>query len=155
MGSADCSIAGDMNMEEPAAAAAGVATEHSQDDSAPEMVVQECTSEMASQEIPTDMKMIYSIVNEFLGNMTFYNPEAEALLNAALTDESSLPASIQERLNEVFSPIFFYFPKGLKDRSEWQPRNTSEYIAQWYRLASMRIPFLRATWDRTELNKNK
>ena len=45
-------------MEEPAAAAAGDATEHSQDDSAPEMVGQKCTSEMASQEIPTDMKMI-------------------------------------------------------------------------------------------------
>ena len=90
MGSADCSIAGDMNMEEPAAASAGVATEHSEDDSAPEMEVKECTSHMASQETPSDMKMIYSIVNEFLGNMTFYNPEAETLLQAALTDESSL-----------------------------------------------------------------
>ena len=36
MGSAHCSIAGDTNMEEPAAAAA-VVTEHSQDDSVPEM----------------------------------------------------------------------------------------------------------------------
>ena len=74
---------------------------------------------MASQETPSDKKMIYSIVNEFLGNMTFYNPEAEALLHAALIDESSLPASMQGRLREVFSPIFFYFPKGLKDRSVW------------------------------------
>ena len=155
MGSADCSIAGDMNMEEPAAAAAGVATEHSQDDSAPEMVGQECTSDMASQETPDDMKMIYSIVNEFLGNMTFYNPEAEALLQAALTDESSLPASIQERLNEVFSPIFFYFPNGLKDRSVWEARNTTQYITEWKRLASMRSRFGHATEDSGQLSKEE
>ena len=174
MGSAHCSIAGDTNMEEPAAAAAGAATEHSQDDSAPEMDSQnlpadtkktscrgaedseeESTSEMASQETPSDKKMIYSIVNEFLGNMTFYNPEAEALLHAALIDESSLPASMQGRLHEVFSPIFFYFPKGVKDRSVWQPRNTSQYIAEWYRLASMRSRFGRATEDSGQLNKEQ
>ena len=155
MGSADCSIAGDMNMEEPAAASAGVATEHSEDDSAPEMEVKECTSHMASLETPSDMKMIYSIVNEFLGNMTFYNPEAEALLQAALTDESSLPASIQERLNEVFSPIFFYFPKGLKDRSVWEARNTTQYITEWNRLASMRSRFGHATEDSGQLNKEE
>ena len=34
--------------------------------------------------------MIYAIVNEFLGTVTFNNPEAEALLVAALVDESSL-----------------------------------------------------------------
>ena len=174
MGSAHCSIAGDTNMEEPAAAAAGVATEHSQDDSVPEMESQnlpadtkktscrgaedseeESTSEMASQETPSDKKMIYSIVNEFLGNMTFYNPEAETLLQAALTDESSLPASIQERLNEVFSPIFFYFPKGLKDRSVWEARNTTQYISEWNRLASMRSRFGHATEDSGQLNKDE
>ena len=37
MGSAHCSIAGDTNMEEAAAVAACAATEHSQDDSVPEM----------------------------------------------------------------------------------------------------------------------
>ena len=126
MESAHCTSAGDTNMEEPSAVAAAVATELCEYDNIPEML----------------KKMIYSIVNEVLGNMTLNNPKAEALLDAALTDESFLPASMQKRLDEVFSPIFLYFPKGLKDRSEWQPRNTSEYIARWYRLASMRIPFL-------------
>ena len=43
-----------------------------------------------SQELPADKQMIYAIVNEFLGKVTFNNPEAEALLVAALVDESSL-----------------------------------------------------------------
>ena len=42
------------------------------------------------------------------------------------------------RLQEVFSAIFFHYPNGLKDRSVWQPRDTSKYICQWYELASMR-----------------
>ena len=37
MESAHCSSAGDTNMEEPSAAAAAVATEHSEDDNIPEM----------------------------------------------------------------------------------------------------------------------
>ena len=57
--------------------------------------------------------MIYAIVNEFLGKVTFNNPEAEALLVAALVDESSLSLQMHARLEEVFSPIFFHFPNGL------------------------------------------
>ena len=158
MESAHCSSAGDTNMEEPSAVAAAVATELCEDDNIPEMESQNLaadTKNMSWRRTEERKKMIYSIVNEVLGNITLNNPKAEALLDAALTDDSVLPASVQERLDEVFSPIFLYFPKGLKDRSEWQPRNTSEYIAQWYRLASMRIPFLRTTQDTTELNKKQ
>ena len=61
--------------------------------------------------------MIYAVVNEFLGKVTFCNPEAEAKLVAALVDESSLSLQMHARLEEAFSPIFFYFPNGLKDRS--------------------------------------
>ena len=89
--------------------------------------------------------MIYSIVNEFLGRVTFNNPEAEALLVAALVDESSLSLQMYRRLEEVFSPIFFHYPKGLKDRSVWQPKDTSQYIRQWYELAACRLPVLRST----------
>ena len=42
------------------------------------------------------------------------------------------------RVEEVFSPIFFHYPNGLKDRSVWEPRDTNKYIRQWYELASMR-----------------
>ena len=89
--------------------------------------------------------MIYSIVNEFLGKVTFNNPEAEALLVAALVDESSLSLQMYARLEEVFSPIFFHYPNGLKDRSVWQPKDTSRYIRQWYELAACRLPVLRST----------
>ena len=93
--------------EETAAAAAAAATEHSEDASTPEL---------ASQELPADKQMIFSIVNEFLGKITFNNPVAEDMLIAALTDESCLTPSMHLRVEEVFSPIFFHYPKGLKDR---------------------------------------
>ena len=90
------------------AAAAAAATEHSQDASTPEL---------ASQALPADKTMIYSIVNEFLGKITFSNPEAEELLVAPLNDESCLTPSMHWRLEDVFSPIFFHCPNGLQDRS--------------------------------------
>ena len=61
--------------------------------------------------------MIYAIVNEFLGTVTFNNPEAEASLVAVLVEESSLSLQMYARLEEVFSPIFFHYPNGLTDRS--------------------------------------
>ena len=97
------------------------ATEHRQDPSTPQL---------ASQELPADRGMIYSIVNEFLGNITFNSPEAEELLVAALKDESCLPPSMHLLLEEMFWPIFFDYPHGLKDRSVWQPRDTSKYIGE-------------------------
>jgi hypothetical protein len=115
--------------EEAAASAAAAATEQSQDAS---------TTDLAYQDLPADKKMIYSIVDEFLGKITFNNPEAEALLVAALTDESCLAPSMHLRVKEVFEPIFFHFPHGLKDRSVWEPRDANQYIRQWYKLASMR-----------------
>ena len=51
-------------MEEAAAVAAVVATEHSEDDSMPEVV---------SQEVPAGRMMIYCIVNQFLGNVLWMN----------------------------------------------------------------------------------
>ena len=111
--------------EETDAAAAAAATEHSQDASDP-------------QKLPADKQMIYAIVNELLGLMTFNNLEAEELLRRALDDESCLTPSMRERVEQMFSPIFVNYPNGLKDRSVWEPRDTSEYIRQWHELASMR-----------------
>ena len=134
------------SMEETAVAAAGSAADDSEDDSTPEW---------ATQELSPEKKMVYSIVNEFLGNITFNNPEAEALLEAVLREESYLTASTLARVVQVFSPIFCYYPKGLQDRSVWEPRDVSQYIAEWYRLASMRSRFGRPTEDSGQLNKNK
>ena len=115
--------------EETAAAATAAAAEHSQDARTPEL---------ASQELPVDKRMIYAIVNEFLGRMTFNNPEAEKFLLAALGDESCLTPCMHQRVKDVFSPIFFHYTNGLKDRSAWTPRDTGAYIRRWYELASMR-----------------
>ena len=114
---------------ETAAALPAAATEHRQDLSTPQL---------ASQDLPTDKGMIYSIVNELLDKITFNSPEAEELLVTALQDESCLPPSMQALLEEVFSPIFFYYPNGLNDRSVWEPRDTGKYIGEWYKLAAMR-----------------
>ena len=111
------------------------ATEHRQDASTPQL---------AFQELPADKEMIYSIVNEILGKSTFNNPEAEEVLVATLQDEACLPRSMQLLLDEVFSPIFFHYPNGLKDRSVWEPRDTSKYIGEWYNYAAMR------TWVNTD-----
>ena len=45
----------------------------------------------------------------------------------------------------MFSPLFSHYPKGLKDRSVWRPKDTSQYIRQWYELAACRLPVLRST----------
>ena len=84
-------------------------------------------------------------MNEFLGPVTFNNPEAEASLVAVLVEESSLSLQMYARLEEVFSPIFFHYPNGLKDRSVWQPNDTSPYIHQWYELVVGRLPVLQST----------
>ena len=89
--------------------------------------------------------MIYAVVNEFLGKVTFNSPEAEALLVAALVDESRRSPQMHQRLEEVFSPIFFHFPHGSKGRSIRQLNDTSQYIRQWYELAACRLPVLRST----------
>jgi len=120
---------------ETAAALPAAATEHRQDLSTPQL---------APQALPTDKEMIYSIVNEFLGKITFNSPEAEELLVVALQDEFCLPPSVHELLEKVFSPIFFNYPNGLEDRSVWEPRDTGKYIGEWYKFAAMR------TWVMTD-----
>jgi hypothetical protein len=107
------------------------ATERSEETTRPQ-------AELDTQELPAGQTMVYSIVNEFLGQMTFNNPKSEQLLLAALRDETCLSPSMQQRIEEVFSPIFFHYPNGLLDRSVWEPRDTGKYIRQWRELAAWR-----------------
>ena len=65
-------------------------------------------------QLPAEKQLIYSIVNAFLNNITFHHPQAEELLVAALKDETCLTPSIHLHVEEVFSPIFFHYPKWLK-----------------------------------------
>jgi len=112
-----------------AAAPTAAATQLSADGSTPQL---------ASQEVPADKMMIYSIVNEFLGKITFNNSAAEEMLIAALMHKTCLSPSVHLRVETVFSRIFFYYANGVNDRSGWQPQDTSKYIRQWSELASMR-----------------
>ena len=134
------------SMEDTAVAAAGSAADESEEDS---------ISEWASQELSPEKRMVYSIINEFLGNITFSSYEAEALLEALLREDSCLTASTLAPVVKVFSPIFCYYPKGPEDYSVWEPRDVRQYIAEWYRLASMRSRFQHATENSGQLNKQQ
>jgi len=112
-----------------AAAPTAAATQLSADGSTPQL---------ASQEVPADKMMIYSIVNEFLGKITFNDSAAEEMLIAALMHKTCLSPSAHLQVETVFSRIFFYYANGVNDRSGWQPRDTSKYIRQWSELATMR-----------------
>ena len=133
-----------------AAAPTAAATQLSADGSTPQL---------ASQEVPADKMMIYSIVNEFLGKITFNNSAAEEMLIAALMHKTCLSPSVHLRVETVFSRIFFYYANGVNDRSGWQPRDTSKYIRQWSELASMRTwvnsGFAAATEHGEQLSKDQ
>ena len=69
------------------------------------------------QPLPEDKQLAYSIVNETSGKITFDNPQAEDMLLAALEDASSWIPQMLHRIKQMFEPIFFHYPHGLKDRS--------------------------------------
>ena len=87
-----------------------IATKHGQED-------EDSDDNEDDDDSDPHMELIYSILNEFLGQITFDSPEAEVMLTTALEDESCLTPSMHQRLLEVFSSIFFHHPKGLQDRS--------------------------------------
>ena len=63
-------------------------------------------TQSATQEVPAEKKIVYSIVNQFLGQMTFNNLDAEEMLLTAVEDESFLMPPMEQRIEEVFSRIF-------------------------------------------------
>ena len=99
--------------------------------------------------------MIYSIVNAFCNNLTFEFPQAENILLATLKKNRGLAASMHQRIEKVFEPIFFEYPNGIKDRSVCEPRDTRTYIRQWREFAAMRTPYVAATEHSKELSKDQ
>ena len=86
--------------------------------------------EEQTQPLPEYKQLAYSIVNELLDKIRFDNPEVEHMLLAALEDESPRIPQMVHRIREMFEPIFFHYPLGLKDRSVWEPRDTGKYIRE-------------------------
>ena len=84
-------------------------------------------------------EMAYVIVNAFLDNVTFESTEAERLIKRVIlkTGEVIRPNMLLN-IDEVFRPIFFYYPNGLDDRTRAEPRNASQYISQWRDIAAWR-----------------
>ena len=84
-------------------------------------------------------EMAYVIVNAFLDNVTFESTEAEILIKRVIlkTGEVIRP-NMFLNIDEVFRPIFFYYPNGLDDRTRGEPCNASQYIRQWRDIAAWR-----------------
>ena len=82
-------------------------------------------------------EMAYVIVNAFLDNVTFESTEAERLIKRVIlkTGEVIRPNMLLN-IDEVFRPIFFYYPNGLDDRTRARPLNASQYIRQWRAIAT-------------------
>ena len=76
-------------------------------------------------------EMAYVIVNAFLDNVTFESTEAERLIKRVIvTTGEIIPPNMLRNIDEVFLPIFFYYPNGLNDRTRGEPLNPSQYIRQ-------------------------
>jgi hypothetical protein len=84
-------------------------------------------------------EMAYGIVNAFLDNVTFVSTEAEELIKEVILKTGAvIPPSMLHNIDEVFQPIFFYFPNGVEDRTRRKPRDPNEYIRQWREIAKWR-----------------
>ena len=94
-----------------------------------------------------EQEITYVIVNAFLGNITFESPLAECLIKRIIcstTNNSRIqwPPDMLHTIDEIFLPIFVYYPNGLGDRSLSEPRDATQYIRQWRAIAE-----LRETWN--------
>ena len=84
-------------------------------------------------------EMSYVIVNAFLDNVTFESTEAERLIKRViLMTGEVIRANMLFNIDEVFQPIFFYYPNGPDDRTRGEPRNAMQYIRQWRDIAAWR-----------------
>ena len=84
-------------------------------------------------------KLAYVIVNAFLDHVTFESTEAETLIKQViLKTGDGMCENMLLNIDEVFEPIFYYFPNGLKDKTWWRPRDASAYIKNWREIAAWR-----------------
>ena len=84
-------------------------------------------------------EMAYVIVNAFLDNVTFKSTEAEKLIkHVILRTGEGIQPHMRANIDEVFLPIFFYYPNGLHDKTIAEPRNADQFIRQWHDLAEWR-----------------
>ena len=93
-----------------------------------------------------EQEITYVIVNAFLGNITFESPLAECLIKRIIcstTNNSRIqwPPDMLHTIDEIFLPIFVYYPNGLGDRSLSEPRDATQYIRQWRAIAELREPW--------------
>ena len=80
-------------------------------------------------------EIAYVIVNAFLANVSFGSDEAEGQIMRIILATHEWPPDMLHDIDEVFRPIFFYYPNGLNDRTRAEPRDACQYIRQWREIA--------------------
>ena len=85
-------------------------------------------------------EMAYVIVNAFLEHVTLENTEVEKVIKQVILKTGEvIQKNMLLNVDEIFRPIFFYYPNGLGDRTRAEPRNPREYIAKWRDIAGWRL----------------
>ena len=99
-------------------------------------------NELPGEETPTletrQQELVYAIANAFLDDLALDHPAMESIMKEAIRDEEQWPADVLKNVEEVFRPIFFFFPNGTKDQTAWQHRDTPEYIRAWREISEYR-----------------
>ena len=86
-----------------------------------------------------EQEMAYAIVNAFLHDVTFEITEADTLIKQVMHKTGGvIRPNMLENIDEVFRPIFFYYPNGLDDRTRAVPRDPRQYISKWRDIAEWR-----------------
>ena len=78
-----------------------------------------------------------AIVEAFLGPSADDEAEDVILDVVGCVNDWASGEDLKE-IAEMFSPIFFYFPGGLKDRTVFEPRDASSFVRAWKWLAEFR-----------------
>ena len=84
-------------------------------------------------------EIAYKIVNAFLDNVTFKSTDAEDLIKGVILRTGEVARyDMLLNVDEVFQPIFFHYPNGLRDKTRAEPRTPRRYIQQWRDIAEWR-----------------
>ena len=115
----------------------------------------EGTESHAEQQKREQSDFPLAIINAFLGYPAQYSDASEDAIQEVVNDEAAWSTATLNIIAEVFEPIFFHFPRGLKDRSVWQARSPDEYITQWREHAKFRLEVIAGAVDGLQFTRDQ
>ena len=115
----------------------------------------EGTESHAEQQKRKQSDFPLAIIDAFLGYPAQYSGASEDAIQEVVNDEAACSTATLNIIAEVFEPIFFHFPRGLKDRSVWQARSPDEYITQWREHAKFRLEVIAGAVDGLQFTRDQ